>query len=268
MSVGNYTLYWASAIPSDTAQYTLVFLDYATGGYIGQSAIFNLTLPPGETRNTNVGNAPASPGTSSTSEPASGSLSTGALAAAIAVPIAAVLTILLAFFFLWRKRWFRKTESEKNKVINAEMDGKGIAGNSTKQESAELGAKAHMNWELPTTPPRKAIDPQELPAEVPLAEMNAAEQETLEPRQFSRISENATTAVGSFSGDRTESAVSPLVSQDRATRDSFQQSIRGSMQSPMSPGGARSIAPTTTGRSRFEDALYDLVSDELRRPDA
>lgn len=272
MSDENYTLRWASAIPSDTAQYTLVFLDYATGGYAGQSAIFNLTLPPGETRNTSVGNAPASPGTASTTQSDIGGLSTGELAAAIVVPIITVIAILMAIFFLWRRRRSQKIKLEKvattvDETTKAEMDGKGVPGDSTKHESAEFGVKDHMNWELPSTPPRKAIDPQELPAEVPVAELDAYEDEMKDTKHASGISETATTAVGSASGDRIESAISPIVSQDGFQRNSFQQSVRGSPQSATNPHVPRSVAPTTTGRSRFGEALYDLVSDELRRPD-
>lgn len=263
----NYTLHWASAIPSDTAQYTLVFLDYATGGYAGQSAIFNLTLPAGETRDTNVGNAPASPGTTSTAEVTAGGLSSGPLAAAIVVPILAVIVILIGVYFFWRRKRSPQTDSVMQDVSKVEMDGQGMPDKDTKHESAELATKDYMNWELPTTPEQKAMAPQELPAEVPLVEMSAGEDETTAHKHPSGISDNATTSAGSASGDKTESVVSPLMLQDGFPKNSFQQSVRSSLQSPMGANASRSVAATTTNHSRFEEALYDLISDQLRRPD-
>lgn len=268
---GNYTLHWASAIPSANASYTLVFLDYSTGGYVAQSPVFILTLPSGETRNTSIGNSPASPGTSSTAQSSSSGLSSGDLAAAIVVPIVVVLLIVAAAIFFWRRRRRALTSTQSHDGPGkSEMEGTGIATKSEKHQSAELSAKNHMSWELPPrTPPREPVDPQELPAEVPLAEMQADEGNE-KSKHVSGFSENDTTVAGSTSGDKTDTGISPLISQDGFRRDSISQSIVGGPQSPLSSNGHRpeSTAPTTTGRSRFGEAIYDLVSDELRRPDA
>lgn len=271
VSDGNYTLHWASAIPSANASYTLVFLDYATGGYVAQSPVFMLTLPPGETRNTSVGNSPASPGTTSAAQSSSSGLSSGSLAAAIVVPIVVVLLIIAAAIFFWRRRRRGRTSSStQDEHGKSEMEGAGVARKSEKHQSAELGAQNHMSWELPPrTPPRESIDPQELPAEVPLAEMHADESNE-KSQHAPQYSENDTTVAGSTSGDKTDSGVSPMISQDGYRRNSLQQSTVGSAQSPLSSNVQRpgSISQTTNGRSRFGEALYDLVSDELRRPDA
>lgn len=277
VSEGNYTLRWANAIPSEDAAYRLVFLNYATGGYVTQSDTFNLTLPPGETRNTSTGNAPASPGTNSnTSAKASSGLSSGALAAAIVVPILAIIAILIAALFFWRrKRRQQKQLVEEAQLGKAELaaDGKPIAivkhrsaelnDEKSKHHSAELaGNKDLIQWELPSTPPQKPASPVEMLAEVPIAEMGTDHHKTtLAP------SENATTVAGSDSGRAIEEKVSPMIDQNEFMRHSLP-----SATSPITPrvsglqeeGGAAS----TAGRSRFQEALYDIISDELRRPDA
>lgn len=274
VSEGNYTLRWADAIPSEDAAYRLVFLDYATGGYVAQSATFNLTLPAGETRNTSTASAPASPGTASNnSSKSSSGLSSGALAAAIVVPILVVIVILVGGF-LWRRkrRQQQSDDSEDNIVSKPELDASGkpimkpkyqsveFPNEKQKHESAELGdGKDMIKWELPSTPPRMPVDPVEMPAEVPIAEMGSAEHRTLAP------SENETIVAGSDSGRAAEDKVSPLVIQNEYGRDSLQRST--SPLTPMAPGFQDDGgAASTTGRSRFQEALYDIISDELRRP--
>lgn len=273
----NYTLHWAAAIPSDTAAYSLVFLDYATGGYLAQSAVFNLTLPAGETRNTTAGNAPASPGTTSAPASSSKGISTGALAAAIVVPVIFVFGLAIAAYVLWRRRRQRNTQKTTEGLDEAttkpEMDGKGLPA-SGKQHPAELtGDKSMMKWELPTTPPRTSVnlDPQELPAEVPVSEMpvGARSLEHIRKHDDSAISEDASTAVDTVSRnpDGSVTGVSPLVTNDGFEGSRGTAERESSLISPRISGMTQSVSGTTTGRNRFQEALYDLVSDELRRPE-
>lgn len=273
VSEGNYTLRWANAIPSDTAAYQLVFLDYATGGYVAQSAVFNLSLPPGEVRNTSGGNAPASPGTTvAESKPSSG-LSAGELAAAIVVPILSITAISIGAIYLWRRKQGQQPNSSEDggprkaeldasdRVISkpghqsAELaDESARAGSMTKHQSAELSAeKDFIKWELPTTPTRKSADPVEMPAEVPLAEMSATE----------NASDNETTVAG---GTSAEDKISPLSDQNEFARTNSPQS-GGSRVTIDIPVAHRRTASPTAERTTFQEALYDIISDELRRSD-
>lgn len=269
VSEGNYTLRWANAIPSETAAYRLVFLSYATGGYVAQSPIFNLTLPPGEARNMSAGDAPASPGTSNTEQKSSSTgLSGGELAAAIVVPILAFIVILAGALYLWRRKRKQHTvpsqddESPESHIDREsgkpELDANGRVISDSKHRSVELaGEKDFIKWELPSTPPRKSIDPVEMPAEVPLAEMSAGA-----ARHELGASENGSTIAGSTS---VEDKISPLMNQDNFAKDDVQ-----GQRSPVSlkiPDAHEEGAASTTGRSRFQEALYDIISDELRRPD-
>lgn len=272
VSEGNYTLRWANAIPSDTAAYQLVFLDYATGGYVAQSAVFNLTLPPGEVRNMSAGSAPASPGTTVAESKPSTSLSAGELAAAIVVPILSVTAILIGAIYLWRrKRRQRSKSSEDGGLRKAELDASdraiskpghqsaelpdesARAGSILKHQSAELNAeKDFIKWELPITPTQRSADPVEMPAEVPLAEMSANE----------NASDNGTIVAGSTSA---EDKISPLLTQNEFAQNGGARNGRLPVTIEV-PVAHRRIASPTTDRTRFQEALYDIISDELRRP--
>lgn len=180
-------------------------------------------------------------------------------------------------FFLWRRKRKQQSRSlEDSEARKAELDGHGktvlpgyqsaeliddddMVESRGKHHSAELSAvNDYVKWELPTTPPRKSADPIEMPAEVPLAEMNAGE--AGDPLT---TSENSTTMVGSTTED---GKVSPLSSQNAVKRDSLQISRRPI--TPNTPGAHEEGAYSTQGRLKFQEALYDIISDELRRPDA
>lgn len=162
----------------------------------------------------------------------------------------AVFTALgVGFYLYFRNRNRRGTTSdEQTEPKRGELDGGIVAKElEVQREKAELEKTDYMKWELPTTPP---TDRSELPAEVPVVELEAA---TDQADSEQGVSENGTTEVGNEDKEDMTPKVSPLIS--REGRDSFQ-----------TPASIRS-STNTAGRSRFEEALYDLISDELRRPD-
>lgn len=255
-SAGEYNIYWPSAVPSDTAAYQLIFLDYASGGFAGSSNTFNLTLPAGEQRNSSVGNAPQGPSQSATSTPVSArhGLSTSATVAAAVVPTLVVVIAVAtgAFFFLRRRRRPSPSNEQFSEFGKAELAGESKSERYNDDKPlAEMAGKDYIRWELPSTPPR---DPVELPAEVPTVELDAASVHGSTSRKYpSGVAETGSTRLTSDSSNTDSPTISPFLAQ----------SGRYSLQSPVSPR-ARDDA-TTSGRSRFEEALYDLVSDKLRR---
>jgi len=296
-SAGHFEISWPAVIPNTTGGYQLIFLSYSTGAYVARSETFTLIIPPGEVRNVTGGTAPASPGTSATSTSTESSgLSTGAIAAiAVVVPVV-VIAVAVGFFFFLRRRKPKQQSQEEPRPHNdkSELDGgngkralpdKKVAPqelpSSKSQLAGELRGDDALKWELPSTPP---APPVELPAgEVAIPELeNVSSMGSPPPTYSSPVSGARLSASRSQPDDMTSISATTdhqlppasgtyyakaTSSPETTTSPAAQQDGTSILSPTRSQKAAQSTHASTTGRSRFAEALYDLVSDELRRPE-
>ena len=289
-TAGEVQIQWPASISNETESYQLIFIDTPTGAPFGQSSIFNLTVPLGESRNATLGTTGAvGPHTA----PSAG-LSDGAIAGIVIGILVAVAALLTCLWIFLRRRHRRKLQEAEDQELKNELDGVATSksrtelGNDegTHKGRAELDEKKQfLEFELPSTPPRS-------PAEMEVPEIPAAEMPAGRPSSnyfsakrnpegpLSETSENTdSTLVPEQSHQQHTIARKPVPTSQRIAEEGALASVsdvnRPSLSLPDRPSSARadtaSLSSTRTPRTRqtpFQAALHDLISQELRRPDA
>lgn len=269
-------------MPNDTASYQLYFIATESGDDIANSGVFNLTLPAGETRGEAEGTVgPYGTHPSSDSAPSAASashkLSSGAIAGIVVAGIvvfSALLGAMLLYFRRAKKR--RANQDGQEQHEKPELCGTEVAAGEKRATlntitSTELGSdgkfemgephngKDYLRFELPTTPP-----PSELPGtEIEAAEMDAESMKP-PPSYASPLPE-----VGGRDSVSVVSATSPplqLIPLRHMSSDSPQVSFQSGRRAGSVSSGSMSAQPRR--EMTFADALYDIVSEELRRKES